>query len=176
MKTTLFLFLTILFSTDTFAQLNKIFPVMRCETADRKTVNLPEDTKGKYTFIGMAYSEKAEENLRSWYQPIYNKFIAKTGLMDSDYDVNICFVPMFTGGKKALKNSAIAELIKSDNAELHPYILFYAGELEFYNTNLSLIEKDKPYFFLLDKNGIVIFLEKGQFSEGKLERVEELIN
>jgi hypothetical protein len=172
-KATIFLIFSVV---QVRAQLNQLFPEMLAETVTNKMVSLPSAAIGKYTLIGMAYSEKAEADLRTWYQPIYSKFIAKSGLMDQGYDVNIYFIPMFTGGKKALKNTAINEFNKSDNKELSQYVLFYSGELEKYKDALSLEEKDKPYFFLLDKNGSVVFTEKGRYSDEKIEEMEDVIN
>ena len=69
------------------------------ETVEDKKVNLPKDVKGKYTLLGLAYSKKSEDELNSWFSPIFSTFIQKTsGLMSGmGYDVNVYFVPMFTG-------------------------------------------------------------------------------
>src|SRR5690348_7919870 len=77
----------------------KAFPLMEAETVEDKKVKLPGDVGGKYTLIGMAYSKKSEDELNSWFQPVFEKFIQKsTGLLSSfTYDVNVYFVPMFTG-------------------------------------------------------------------------------
>ncbi|HEY5825508.1 MAG TPA: hypothetical protein VIT44_14130, partial [Cyclobacteriaceae bacterium] len=83
-----------------FAQVvGKVFPDMTAETVEDKKVNLPADTKGKYTLLGLAYSKKSEDELNSWFNPIFSKFIQKSkGLMAGfGYDVNVYFVPMFTG-------------------------------------------------------------------------------
>src|ERR1041384_5925809 len=73
------------------------FPVLKGETLDDKTISIPNDTKGKSTILCLAYSKDAEEDLKTWYEPTYNKFIAKTELMSDAYDINLYFVPMFTG-------------------------------------------------------------------------------
>src|SRR5436190_7330974 len=79
--------------------IGKVFPDMEAETVNDKKVKLPQDVKGKYTLIGLAYSKKSEDDLNSWFQPVFSKFVQKTtGLMASfTYDVNVYFVPMFTG-------------------------------------------------------------------------------
>src|SRR5689334_11141525 len=78
------------------------FPDLEGETLDDKKVKLPEATKGKYTLIGMAYSKRSEDELTTWFQPVFEKFIDKGsgggGLFATiDYDVNVYFIPMFTG-------------------------------------------------------------------------------
>ena len=38
--------------------IGKMFPDMEAETVEDKKINLPTDTKGKYTLLGLAYSKK----------------------------------------------------------------------------------------------------------------------
>src|SRR5258705_9162729 len=77
----------------------KMFPAMEAQTAEDKVVKLPRDVQGKYTLLGLAYSKKSEDELNTWFEPVFSKFIQKTtGLMAGmGYDVNVYFVPMFTG-------------------------------------------------------------------------------
>ena len=62
----------------------KIFPYLQGEDYNGKKVNLPVDTKGKYTLIGMAFSNAAESDLKTWINPIYNKFIVKIDRSKAD--------------------------------------------------------------------------------------------
>src|ERR1044071_9041424 len=81
--------------------IGKMFPDMEAETVEDKKVLLPRDVKGKYTLLGLAYSKKSEDELNSWFNPVFSKFIQKSsgGLTAGmGYDVNVYFVPMFTGG------------------------------------------------------------------------------
>src|SRR6267154_4555015 len=90
----------IFFTGNSFAQvIGKQFPNMTVETVEDKKVNLPQDVKGKYTLLGLAYSKKSEDELNTWFSPIFNTFIQKnTGQMATfNYNVNVYFVPMFTG-------------------------------------------------------------------------------
>jgi hypothetical protein len=50
----------------------KMFPTMLCENYNGKKVTLPAETKGKYTLLGMAFSNGAEDDLKTWINPIYN--------------------------------------------------------------------------------------------------------
>src|ERR1700749_4522952 len=92
-----------LLSVFVFAQNGKLFPTVKGETLEGKVVSVPEDTKGKYTLIGMAYSQKSEDQLKTWFQPAFSAFIdkSKPSLFEEKYDVNLYFIPMFTGVNKA---------------------------------------------------------------------------
>ena len=157
--------------------IGKQFPDMEAETVEDKKINLPADTKGKYTLLGLAYSKKSEDELNSWFSPVYNKFVKKaTGLMAGmGYDVNVYFVPMFTGVNAAATGTAKKKALKNIDPQLLPYILFYKGELKPYKEALDFEKRDIPYFFVLDAVGKIVYATSGAFTEDKLDEVEESI-
>lgn len=155
----------------------KIFPDMEAENVEDKKVMLPKDVAGKYTLIGLAYSKKSEDELNSWFQPVFQKFIQKTnGLMSGfGYDVNVYFVPMFTGVNAAATGTAKRKALKNVDPQLLPYILFYKGELKPYKDALDFEKKDIPYFFVLDAQGKILYTTSGKFTEEKMEKIEEVL-
>ena len=157
--------------------IGKVFPGMEAETVEDKVVSLPNDIKGKFTLLGLAYSKKSEDELNSWFEPVFYKFIQKTtGLMAGfGYDVNVYFIPMFTGINAAATGTAKRKALKNIDPQLLPYILFYKGELKKYKDELDFEKKDIPYFFVLDKEGKIIFATSGAYSESKMDQVEEVI-
>jgi hypothetical protein len=157
------------------AQTGKDFPSLSGETLDGQTITIPY--KGPlFTLVGMAYSTKAEEALRGWYAPIYDKFIAKRGIMDDQYNVQVYFVPMYIGLKQAAYESTLKELRRSNRQDLFPHILFYRGELEPYGNSLSMKDKQMPYFFLLNAQGQIIWHGSGNFTEKKMDELVEALD
>jgi hypothetical protein len=157
--------------------IGKMFPDMEAETMEDKKVMLPVDTKGKYTLIGLAYSKKSEDDLNGWFSPVYNKFVRKaTGMLEGmGYDVNVYFVPMFTGVNAAATGTAKKKALKNIDPLLLPYILFYKGELKPYKEALDFEKRDIPYFFVLDTTGKIVYATSGAFTEDKLDAVEDSI-
>ncbi|HNB62514.1 MAG TPA: hypothetical protein PLC60_07965 [Saprospiraceae bacterium] len=157
--------------------IGKSFPYMTAETVEDKSVNLPDDVKGKYTLLGLAYSRKSEDDLRTWFEPVYSKFVQKTtGVMSGmGYDVNVYFVPMFTGINAAATGTAKRKALKNTDPQLLPLILFYKGELKTYKEALDFERRDVPYFFVLDPQGKIVFATSGAFSENKMDQVEAVI-
>jgi len=155
----------------------KTFPAMVAETVEDKQVSLPGDVAGKYTLIGLAYSKKSEDELNGWFQPVFEKFIQKTNgvLSGFAYDVNVYFVPMFTGVNAAATGTAKKKAIKNIDPQLLPYILFYKGELKPYKEALDFEKKDIPYFFVLDPKGKIVYATSGKYSGEKMDEVEEKI-
>lgn len=157
--------------------LGKTFPGMTAETVENSEVTLPAGVRGKYTLIGLAYSKKSESELNSWFQPVFTKFIQKTsGLFSGfSYDVNVYFIPMFTGINAAATGTAKRKAAKNIDPQLLPYVLFYKGELKSYKAALDFEKKDIPYFFVLDPEGKIVYATSGKYSEAKMDAIEEVL-
>ncbi len=155
----------------------KQFPDMVAETVNDKKVNIPTDVKGKFTLLGLAYSKKSEDELNTWFSPVFNTFIQKTnGQMSTfNYDVNVYFIPMFTGVNAAATGTAKRKAMKNTDPQLLPYILFYKGELKKYKEELDFERKDIPYFFVLDANGKIIYATDGKYTDAKMESIEAVL-
>lgn len=178
MKSLLYFITALVIHPLAYAQIvGKQFPEMIAETVEDKKVNLPADAGGKYTLLGLAYSKKSEDELNTWFSPVFNKFIRKPeGMMAGmGYDVNVYFVPMFTGVNAAATGTAKKKAIKNVDPQLLPYILFYRGELKKYKEALDFEKRDIPYFFVLDQAGKIVYATSGAFSETKMDALEEAI-
>ncbi len=155
----------------------KMFPDMAAETVEDKIVKLPQEGKGKFTLLGLAYSKKSEAELNSWFEPVFQKFIQKSsGLLSGfGYDVNVYFVPMFTGINAAATGTAKRKAIKNIDPQLLPYVLFYKGDLKPYKEALDFEKKDIPYFFVLDADGKIIYATSGPYTDAKMDDIEGVI-
>ncbi|AHM62095.1 hypothetical protein D770_19220 [Flammeovirgaceae bacterium 311] len=162
------------------AQVGQNFPALEGETAEGETLMLPDGVQGKYTLLGLAFSKKSDDALQTWFQPVYSQFIRKPesgGLFeDFGYDVNVYFVPMFTGVNKVAAGPARKKTLKNVDPELHPHILFYVGELATYRDQLGLKEKDEPYFFVLDQQGKIVYATSGAYTKKKMEQVDSILS
>jgi hypothetical protein len=179
MKIVLGFVLALIGSFSTNAQvLNRIFPDLVAQTVDDKVVTLPKDAAGKFTLLGLAYSKKSEDDLNTWFEPVFGKFIQKpTGLMAGmGYDVNVYFIPMFTGINAAATGTAKKKAAKSMDPQLLPYLLFYKGDLKPYKDALDFDRRDTPYFFVLDANGKILYATSGAYSDDKMDAIEAVID
>jgi hypothetical protein len=160
------------------AQIGKPFPKMQVHKLDEKAVVLPDETKGKYTLLGLAYSKEAEKDLVTWYQPVYETFIFKDkgGAFEVEsYDVNLYFIPMFTGINQAAHSKVLNEMKENVDKTLWSYILLYKGELKLYKDELAMADKNLPYFYILNKNGEVVYKTSGKYSDEKMAEIEKLL-
>lgn len=179
MKKTLFFISMVVNVYSSTAQIEGTkFPSMIAETVDDKKITLPGDVQGKFTLLGLAYSKKSEDELNTWFEPIFSKFVQKPqGLLAGmGYDVNVFFVPMFTGINAAAEGTAKRKALKNLDPQLLPYILFYKGELKPYKEALDFQKRDIPYFFVLNADGKIVYATSGAFSESKLDAIEDVID
>lgn len=159
----------------------KMFPDIECEDYNGKMVKIPADTKGKFTLMAMAFSTAAEEDLKTWVQPIYNKFIGKVDASKADvfdvtveYDVNLYFIPMFTGFNQLTSKQSKEKIKKATDKELYPHLLFYDGG-KTYTEELEFKDRKIPYFFVLDKTGKVVYTSSGKYNDDKMEKILDIL-
>ena len=178
MKNFLSALLLLLFSGSLSAQMN--FPKMECTSLDGKTVTLPSGNNGKPTVLGMAFSQKAEKELSTWFQPAYTAFIEKpdpNALIPMDsWDVNCYFVPVFSGVLQAAAGKAEKKMKEGLDKSLQQNVLLYKGKADEIKAGLKIDKHDSPWFFVLDAAGKVLYSTSGAFSEAKMEEIEKALS
>jgi len=151
------------------------FPSVTTETIQGEMVTIPDAFEGSFSLIGVGTGKKAEDELRTWQVPVYNKFIAKTGLMDNMYDVKVCFLPLFTGAMKMARNQVVKKLEENNEQLILDHVYVYSGERDPF-VNIGIDDKKRPYFFLLNAKGEVVWKGKGAFKQVYFDRMEEILS
>ena len=169
------LFIILSWSIKTVAQTGKVFPLMAGVLLDGKIINLPLKN-GKFTVVAIAYNRNAEEELKQWLNPLYNLFIVKKESgsnfdMAEIYDVNFVFIPLISGFKK------IANDFKAGtDKEFWPYIMDTdKTDIIDVQKQLKVSDNKIPYFYVLDKSGKIVEVQSGNFTEEKLDKIEDAI-
>lgn len=151
------------------------FPALSGETAEGKSITLPVDAGKAYTIIGLAYSQKAQPALEEWFEPAYLRFVAKHGLFAGSYDCAVYFVPLFTGLNKAAYEPSMKRFRKGAAPEIIEHVVFSKADLDQLKAELGMEQRDVPYFFVLDAEGRIIHRTQGEFTEEKLESIEDVL-
>jgi ATP10 protein len=164
-----------LFVNTISAQVGNDFPTVVGESLTNEVIDIPKDTKGKYSIIGMAWSKKGEEELEDWFVPVFDLFIDKESFIPTVYDVNVYFLPMFSGFKKGAHKKVMADAKKYLDEKLQPHVLFYKGKVREYRKELNFEDRTIVYFFVLDKTGKIVHAVSGKYKEEKLDGIEKFI-
>jgi ATP10 protein len=154
------------------------FPALSGETLSGESIEVPADLMGKKSIIGLAYSKKADEDLRTWFEPAYTKFIdpPKVSFLPEDpFEGNIYFIPMLQGLAKTVGGKIEKELKKGIDPKLHKYILMFRGSVKEYKDELEMTSSSTPYFFVLDEQGKILYKTDGPYSDEKLEEIESYL-
>ena len=157
------------------AQMDKPFPEIPCIDLNDQEISIPSDTKGKFTLVGVAFSEQAQKDLYSWSQPVYNMFMDENNLNAMVYDPNVHLILMFTGANQVVYNKAKKQITEGSDESLRDNIVLFKGKMEDYRKTLNMKDRKSPYFFVLDKEGTVIYMCKGRYTQKALEEVAALI-
>ncbi len=154
------------------AQKGKTFPDTQGATLDDKDKSIPFKN-GKMSIMAVAFHRGAEEELKKWLNPLYNTFMVKSKAknvdMSTSYDVNFVFVPMIAGIKM------IADEFKaSTDKAFWPVVLdTKKSDMKAAAASLGITDRKIPYIFVLDKDGKVIDVQMGEYSESKIDAMEE---
>ena len=168
----------LLFPLFSYAQKGKVFPAVSGETLTDKNVTVPSSTKGKYTLVGVAYSKKSDDLLKGWYSPLYNTFISpptSSLFPQDDYDINMYFIALMKGIYKVADKGITKKMKDGIDKKFHDNVLIYQGKINEYKKELKLGEKDLPYFFVLDKNGNIVYHTSGAYSDKKKFDIQSAI-
>ncbi len=178
---TLILLLALSISTIAQNSKGKQFPNLTGESFSGKTVNIPADTKGKVSVIGVCFSKAAEDDLKTWLNPMYNMFVVKKDTSDFfsaavNYDVNFFFIPMLNKVNQVFEKGSKEKIKNGTDKDFWPYILFYNGAIKPYKEDFAIEDSKIPYFFVLDKNGKILHVESGKYSEKKMDNIENFFD
>ena len=179
MSKTISSFFALLVAIPLLAQVGDPFPAMETESLTNKIVNIPGDLSDKYTLVGLAYTKASEDDLKTWFEPIYNQFIhkpEKPSVFNFSYDIHCYFIPMFTGAKRPAYQKVMKKLQKTIDKRLLPYVMFYKGPIKEYKKSLNFKGRDLPYFFVLDPEGKIVYATSGKYSNSKMQEVIEAVD
>lgn len=154
------------------AQKGKTFPTIIGETLEGKAISLPIKNN-KQTIVAWVFNRSAEDELKKWLNPLYSTFMdkpkGKPAMGQNVYDVNFVFIPLI-GGLKKIREDFKATTDKG----FWPYIMDTdKTDMKLQAEILGIKDKSIPYIMVLDKDGKIVEVQSGAYSEDKEEKIEE---
>jgi hypothetical protein len=168
------LFITLIAYT-TGANAQSTFPDFEVETVSGEMIQIPKALEGKRSILFLAFSQRAEEILSDWYEPVYTLFLDKSGINAMAYDCNVKLIMMFTGTGQAIAGQVIENVRNQTDEEYEDYLLFFSGDFKDKMERLGITQKQDAYVFVLDEKSTVVFQSQGKYSEEKLDKIAELV-
>ena len=156
------------------AQKGKTFPTVIGKSLTEKSMSLPIKN-GKYSVVAIAFNKAAEDELKKWLNPLYDTFMNKDKgklSMDEAHDVNFFFVPLI-GGLKMVSD----KFKETTDKAFWPYIMDTdKWDIKVQAKSLDIEDTKVPYIFILDKEGKVVEVQSGKYTEDKEEALEEAVH
>lgn len=158
------------------AQTKTNFPSLSGHTLEGSAISLPLAGTKKFTIVGLCYKRSAEEDLKTWIQPMYDVFVAKAKGTDyfdvaNYYDVNYFFIPLISGFKKASN-----DFKASTQPDLWKNVIDCDTEIKLLKTQLKPANDDVPYFYVIDTSGKITEVVSGKYTEAKMDKIQEAID
>lgn len=172
MKNILFIALSLFICTGLSAQ---TFPEVEAENLNGKTIHLPEDLQPKPRIVGIAFSQKAQDAMASWFPAVYTHFIDKTGPSSVVYDVEAYMLVVFTGAKKAASKKATKMIKDATQKEFYNRVLLHKGSFDPFRESLQISDKDEFYLFVVSPFGDIMGYVKGRHTNAKFDKLDSFL-
>jgi hypothetical protein len=152
------------------------FPTLTGHSLDGAAVTIPLEGTTKFTIVGICYKRAAEDDLKTWIQPMYDVFVAKASGTDyfdvgNYYDVNYFFIPLISGFKKAA-----ADFKASTQPDLWKNVIDCDTDIALLKVQLKPADEAIPYFYVIDTAGKIIEVVSGKYTENKMDKIQEAID
>ncbi|MFW5944203.1 MAG: hypothetical protein ACOCTU_02990 [Bacteroidota bacterium] len=142
---------------------------MEAETLSGKKLIFPKATKGKHTFILVAFKRQTQGELDSWLDP----FIEEFGSRDS---VTFYEIPMISKNWKWMSTWIDSGMRAGVPEFKHDHVATYYGSLTKYFDHFHVDDIGNVYVFFLDKEGNMIFNTSGPADEQKFGELRRTVN
>ncbi|MFA9372097.1 MAG: hypothetical protein ACERIH_10345 [Labilibaculum antarcticum] len=132
-----------------------LFPQIEGELLSSKMVTLPGHCKGKVSVLLIAFKRGTQPQIDEWTKPLMKEFSIHS-------DFRCIEVPMISNLYNWMSHY-IDNGMRSGLAEsMHKNVMTYYGPLGSYLHYFDVQDKKLCYLFLLDKEGIIQFIAKGE--------------
>ncbi len=146
--------------------IGKKFPEVTAKSLAKTPVSLPGSAQGKVTLIVVAFLQQSQPQLDSWLGPFTERFGSKEGF--TFYEV-----PMISSGYKFMSFIIDSGMRGGIPKEKHKNVVTMYGDVEKYMKALDL-DARYGYAFLLDREGIIRWQDKGFSTPEALKELFEM--
>lgn len=146
---------------------------VECLDINNKTVSFPPVNPGKKTVAMITFSDKASDEAKTWVDPLYQKFIAKSGMMDAMFDASLYVVSFVSGTELSLIKMNAAKIKDDTPAALINSVLYTTASTANVKTVMNVKNDKSVYILVLSADGSIIKQVSGAFSDDKMETLEE---
>ena len=140
------------------------FPKISAKTLAGTKITLPDTAKGNITLIIIAFKRESQPQLDSWLKPFMEEYGGKPGF--TFYEI-----PMLAWYWKLMGWMIDSGMRSGIQKEKHKNVMTYYGDYSIYRRMLGLEDVTFGYAFLLDREGIIRWHERGYATKEKIREL-----
>lgn len=161
-------FLILFFIIFTITALSKDkFPFVKAELLNGNEIQLPKDIKGKITVIIIAFERNAQKQIDPWTEALLP--------LENNNDIEYYEIPMISGFYSFMSGMIDGGMKKGIDPKLHDNVATYYGDRDKYFECFNINDKSLCYVFLLDKEGDIVYRDKGKPSGDDIKNLKAVI-
>jgi hypothetical protein len=150
----------------------QVFPPVSCSNLNGQTINLPT-SKEKYAVLLVTFGKKGNEAAETWVDPLVQKFIRKSGLLDAFFTADVYALSIVNSAEWAMIRSQDHKIKSDVPAELLPNLVYSQTNPQPVLDVIGEKAKNTATVLLVQSDGKIIRMVSGEFSDKKLEELEE---
>jgi hypothetical protein len=166
--TCLFCLVVICANSQNIKKLQKgdIFPQIKGELLSSKKITLPNHCKGKVSVLIVAFKRGTQPQIDTWTKPLLREF-------SMNKDFRFIEIPMISGFYSFMSNYINNGMRKGIVRPMHKNVMTYYGPLSDYFKMFDVENNKLCYLFLLDRDGTIHYMNKGESNEAALQSLIE---
>ncbi|NOU60921.1 hypothetical protein [Marinifilum caeruleilacunae] len=138
-----------------------LFPTIEGELLSSKEIRLPDHCKGKISLLIVAFKRGTQPQIDTWTKPVMKEF--------SMYeDFRFIEIPMISNFYSWISNYIDNGMRKGIVPSMHKNVMTYYGPLSDYYKYFDVDDKKQCYVFLLNREGKIEFMSKGEAESHKI--------
>lgn len=149
------------------------FPEIKGELLSFKKITLPKHCKGKVSILIVAFKRETQAQVDTWTTPLLKEFSKNSEFQFLEIPMISSLYSWFSG---YIDNGMRGGIIES----MHKNVMTYYGPLGDYYSYFDVQDKKLCYLFLLDREGKIQFLTKGESDSQQLrllfKNIKTLLN
>jgi hypothetical protein len=134
-----------------------LFPTLTAQTLANRQVIFPAETAGKVGLLFVAFEQDAQQQINSWIDPLLSKYLTSDQVIYYE-------IPMISGAYGMVSSFIDGGMRRGVPKALHDRTATYYGPRQAFFDALSITDTSKPYLFVLNQQGRIVFRTAGWYN------------
>ncbi|MCB0820211.1 MAG: hypothetical protein KDC13_06280, partial [Bacteroidetes bacterium] len=150
------------------------FPVVPCKDVNGKTKELNLSASAKPSVVFVQKKAKSGEMAESWIDPLVQKFIRKSGMLDAMFDADLVFLAYLNQIEAGMVEKSTKKVKEEIPAELHSGSYFSTESPDAVES--IVLSGADSFIVVVSAEGRILGSVQGKYTEEKMEMIEDWLN